>query len=868
MIRAEWRYLIKHKLLLIVLAVIMLIPSIYAVTFLKSMWDPYGKLDDLPIAVVNQDHAVQYQGKTLAAGKNLTTNLKHATSMKFIPVSHEAAAKRGLKNGTYYMVITIPKDFSYNATTLMQATPHQMILHDETSAGHSFIAAKLTATAAKSAAQAVSDTVTQSYAKTMFATIKQLGTGLTTAGRGSQQLANGGQQLTNADRKIATGLNTLAASTVKLTNGDTTITTKLNQYVGGVQQAQNGSEQLATGLNQLLTKSHTLTTGVQQLATGSRRVTSGVNAYTQGTNQLTTAAGKLASGSQTVKTGTQQLSRHTAELAKGSQQLTGNFSKLETGSVALTNGLKQLQAGLKSSQTQQDQLKQAVAQLATDQQSSNAVFEDATKLQTALDTLTNDNSHQNTALQNKLAATADAQGLTATQKAAMLKAASDSSTTSTDISTAQSAAKQLSHDLTDLKSAKSETTSLNSSLTKATSAQSDLATGLTTLTTNAATLTSGLQQANHALTQLNTGIGSLATATPTLTNGTTQLAEGSSKLATGGQKLIVQTPRLTAGTAALTSGLTNLNRQTPQLTAGVGKLANGADTLNTGLATLATNGSRLATAMTTATAGSSALHTGAAQLATGATQATTGATKVQSGNANLATTLHQAGRRATVHPSQLTYKQFAQPTTTAHSDPDRAPDNGTGMAPYMMSVSLFVGALAFNLMFDMYTPRKYPRSGWGWWLGKSSIMSAFVLGEALFMTGLLAAIDGLTPIHPWATFMMLLITGGAFMSIVYWLNLVFGKPGAFFSMVLLVLQLGGSAGTYPLQLTNGFFRAIHPWLPMSYSVDGLRETLMIGNSAIPEMLVLCAIATAFSGMGILFYARRHGRINEMDIPEL
>jgi len=83
-----------------------------------------------------------------------------------------------------------------------------------------------------------------------------------------------------------------------------------------------------------------------------------------------------------------------------------------------------------------------------------------------------------------------------------------------------------------------------------------------------------------------------------------------------------------------------------------------------------------------------------------------------------------------------------------------------------------------------------------------------------------------------------------------------------------VLQLGGSAGTYPLQMTNGFFQAIHPYLPMSYSVAGLRETLMIGNSALPNMLVLLVIALAFSAMGILFYARRHGRLNEMDISEI
>lgn len=87
-------------------------------------------------------------------------------------------------------------------------------------------------------------------------------------------------------------------------------------------------------------------------------------------------------------------------------------------------------------------------------------------------------------------------------------------------------------------------------------------------------------------------------------------------------------------------------------------------------------------------------------------------------------------------------------------------------------------------------------------------------------------------------------------------------------MVLLVLQLGGSAGTYPLQLTNAFFKDRHPWLPMRYSVAGLRQTLMIGNSALPDMAVLLLIGLAFSGMGILFYARHHGRIREMAIPEI
>jgi putative membrane protein len=477
----------------------------------------------------------------------------------------------------------------------------------------------------------------------------------------------------------------------------------------------------------------------------------------------------------------------------------------------------------------------------------------------------------------------------------MLKAVSATTTTST-LTAVQTAAKHLNSDLSALTTGANAAKTLQTGLTQAASAQTQLGQGLTTLTTNAQSLTSGLKQTNQALTTLTTGLHTLNTQAPALNTGAGQLATGATTLVNGTQRLATSGTQLTAGTGqlaarstqlaagahqltakstalntgatTLANGLATLNERAPQLTQGVGQLATGATTLNAGLTTLATTGPQLTAATQSATSGSTQVTSGASQLATGAHQAANGATTVQAGNAHLAQSLNQAGHQAAVHPSQLTYRQFAKPATTSHTDHDDAPDNGTGMAPYMMSVSLFVGALAFNLMFDMYTPRKYPRSGWRWWLGKASIMCAFVLGEALFMTGLLAAIDGLAPIHPWATFLTLLMTGGAFMSIVYWLNLVLGKPGAFFSMVLLVLQLGGSAGTYPLQMTNGFFQALHPWLPMSYSVAGLRETLMIGNSALPEIAVLGGIVAAFSLLSVLFYARRHGHLSAMDVEEI
>jgi Predicted membrane protein len=62
----------KHKLMVIVFVVMIFIPSIYSVTFLKSMWDPYGELKNLPVAVVNDDKAVKYQGTNLKSRKRLS----------------------------------------------------------------------------------------------------------------------------------------------------------------------------------------------------------------------------------------------------------------------------------------------------------------------------------------------------------------------------------------------------------------------------------------------------------------------------------------------------------------------------------------------------------------------------------------------------------------------------------------------------------------------------------------------------------------------------------------------------------------------------------------------------------------------------
>ena len=167
MIKNEWKSLLRNKLMLIVVIAIIVIPIIYAGLFLKSMWDPYGNVDSLPVAVVNEDKPVEYNGKTLSIGKDMTDELKDNDSMAFNIVDSKTA-EDGLANGTYYMVIKIPENFSANAATVMDNDPKQMELSYETNPGTNYIASKLSETAMLKLRDNIASKVTETYTETVF----------------------------------------------------------------------------------------------------------------------------------------------------------------------------------------------------------------------------------------------------------------------------------------------------------------------------------------------------------------------------------------------------------------------------------------------------------------------------------------------------------------------------------------------------------------------------------------------------------------------------------------------------------------------------------------------------------------------------
>lgn len=148
---------------------------------------------------------------------------------------------------------------------------------------------------------------------------------------------------------------------------------------------------------------------------------------------------------------------------------------------------------------------------------------------------------------------------------------------------------------------------------------------------------------------------------------------------------------------------------------------------------------------------------------------------------------------------------------------------------YDISCSFFVAAISTNMIFAKLPSGRHPESRWAWLKSWAEINGIIAVLAGILVYGGVQLI-GLTVNHEMRIFILIILTSLVFMSMVTTLATWNSRIGAFFSLILLLLQLASSAGTYSLALTNDFFRSINPWLPMSYSVSGLRQTISINKS--------------------------------------
>lgn len=205
-------------------------------------------------------------------------------------------------------------------------------------------------------------------------------------------------------------------------------------------------------------------------------------------------------------------------------------------------------------------------------------------------------------------------------------------------------------------------------------------------------------------------------------------------------------------------------------------------------------------------------------------------------------------------------KMIAAPVAGKETKVHNIKNNGYAMAAYMLNVGMWVGCIAFTIMYPLIKRNGKVKSGLSWWLGKATIAYPISIAMAFVMVGILHAVLGFTPANMGQTLLLASVTGITYMSILYFFNALIGKVGSFVMLVFTVIQLGGSAGTYPLEISGRFVNMVHPYLPFSYAVDAYRKVISGAGSISFDLSILLIIAGVFTVLTIMLFSYRDVRI--------
>ena len=881
MVKQEWKSLWRNKILMIVLVFIIAIPAIYTTLFLGSMWDPYGKLDNLPVAVVNLDEPVEYEGETLNVGQKLVDKLKEDGSLCFNFTDTEQA-ERGLENGTYYMVITVPKNFSENATTLTDATPKKMELDYKTNPGTNYIAMKMSETALEKIKTSVAQEVTKTYAETIFDKIGEAGDGMKDAADGAGEIYDGTEKLSDGNKTISDNLKTLSEGTLTFKDGTSELKVGLSSYLDGVNQLSDGSTTLANGATSLLTGALKLNDGANSLSDGTKTLTSGTATLESGAKTLESGLKTYTDGVKQANDGAAALNANSSALTAGAQQLTTGNEQLSSGSAQILGGLNQMSSTVKSGLPSEDKITElsggldtysaAIGKMNEELQNTSLPSEEELAALNAVKTdLTNSltNAGDNAKSLYVLAAQLQASG--DLQTAAQVKEIADSLaanvTSAANDATAISAVfEQVTPSLSKVTELKNGVAELNENkelvLGGAKTAVNGMYSGLanvsyaldTQLIPGMSTLDGGISQVSDGAKSLSSGLTAYTSGVAQVGSGLTQLNDNSAQLNSGATQLSSGASQLASGAKTLDSGADELKSGTKTLADGTKTLDDGTKTLTSGFATLTANNSKLSSGANQLADGAVTLNDGADKLYDGSITLGNGLSDLKDGANTLKTGLEDGKKTIDENKGDdAVYEMISSPVESNETKISNVENNGHAMAAYMMCVGLWVLCIAFCIMYPLTEHHGTIKSGFSWWLSKAGIAYLVALVSAYAMIGSLQLFLHFEPTELLNTFLVAGITAIAFMSILYFFNVWLGKVGSFLMLIFMVVQLAGSAGTYPIEISGDFGATIHKWLPFSYAVDAFRGTISGNGNILEVTIVLLSIAIIFTLLTIMMF---------------
>ncbi|MGN7151137.1 YhgE/Pip family protein [Arthrobacter sp. SAFR-179] len=403
-----------------------------------------------------------------------------------------------------------------------------------------------------------------------------------------------------------------------------------------------------------------------------------------------------------------------------------------------------------------------------------------------------------------------------------------------------------------------------------------------TLPTDTQTLASGAAQVAAGNAQLNAKVQDVAAQLDAADQGLrSRIVESNGRLVASGVLTQEQADKVLADfdAAASSSPVAAAKSKIQTDAAQVQQLANGSEAVSVGAAQLAAGMPALKDAIAQASAGADQLHTGASALAAGEQSAVDGAAgladgahKVDAGAAQVADGAGQAasgsrtladeigkGAGQVPNPDDAQKSNLSQvmadPVAVSNVSQAKAGSYGAGLAPFFLTLALWIGIFMLVQAMRPITQRALASNAPSWKIALGGWLPFLLVSivQASLLTLVVDVALGLNPAHPVLMWLFMLAAAMAFSALIQGVVALLGSPGKLVVLILLVLQLVSSGGTFPWQTTPQPLHVVHQVLPMGYVVTGMRHLIYGGDLSmiVPTLVGLLGYTLLGAAMSTL-----------------
>lgn len=381
--------------------------------------------------------------------------------------------------------------------------------------------------------------------------------------------------------------------------------------------------------------------------------------------------------------------------------------------------------------------------------------------------------------------------------------------------------------------------------------QDGLASGASQLAAGGGLLSAGAGQVGAGAGQLASGANQLSDGANQLSDGANQLADGAGQVADGTHQASTTVNRVTGDISQVTSyvknhtssqfiheGMDYIDEQTSNVSGKVNQLDDGAHQVADGAVSLSDGANQLGDGVNQLSQGSLSLAAGAQLLANSAASALFAASSSLSGAAG------GLGDVTGLNESQIGDYFFAPVKLDRHEEFPSS-NYGSQVAPFYLVLCMWVGALITCVMLKTGTSVNTRFRPHEMYLGKLALfLGLSVLQTTVTLIG--CFILGIDIDNPLLFIFSCYVVAAVFMTLMYSLISLFGDVGKGIAIVLLVFQISGTGGIYPVEIMNEIFGVLYPYLPMTYGINMVREAQLglIWANYIPAFLVLFGLGIA------------------------